>query len=147
LAGDNWSKCGTRNFAPLKRIWRQGRSASFGAEIIPLTEKLTNDARGSTHSHRAELVEARRATLAVTFAVTRAVGSLLKRDSLTASSHCVPGLPWHWSSHRQFPTQRKLSAEVIGMRRRAPNWALVGLIAGGILLSDIWFLMALWSIS
>ena len=36
------------------------------------------------------------------------------------------------------------SADVIGMRRRALNWVLVGLIAGGILLSPIFgFLMAL----
>jgi hypothetical protein len=34
-------------------------------------------------------------------------------------------------------TAEMLSADVIGMRRRAPNWALVGLIAGGILLSPI----------
>ena len=41
-------------------------------------------------------------------------------------------------------TAEMLSADVIGMRRRAPNWALVGLIAGGILLSPIFgFLMAL----
>jgi hypothetical protein len=41
-------------------------------------------------------------------------------------------------------TAEMLSADVIGMRRHAPNWALVGLIAGGILLSPIFgFLMAL----
>jgi hypothetical protein len=41
-------------------------------------------------------------------------------------------------------TAEMLSADVIGMRRRAPNWCLVGLIAGGILLSPIFgFLMAL----
>jgi hypothetical protein len=41
-------------------------------------------------------------------------------------------------------TAQMLSADVIGMRRRALNWVLVGLIAGGILLSPIFgFLMAL----
>jgi hypothetical protein len=41
-------------------------------------------------------------------------------------------------------TAEMLSADLIGMRQRAPNWGLVGLIAGGILLSPIFgFLMAL----
>jgi hypothetical protein len=41
-------------------------------------------------------------------------------------------------------TAEMLSADVIRMRRRAPNWALAGLIAGGILLSPIFgFLMVL----
>src|SRR6266404_9562208 len=41
-------------------------------------------------------------------------------------------------------TAEMLSADVIGLRQRASNWCLVGLIAGGILLSPIFgFLMAL----
>jgi LytS/YehU family sensor histidine kinase len=41
-------------------------------------------------------------------------------------------------------TAEMLSADVIGMRQRASNWRLVGLIAGGIMLSPIFgFLMAL----
>jgi hypothetical protein len=41
-------------------------------------------------------------------------------------------------------TAEMLSTDLIGMRQRAPNWGLVGLIAGGILLSPIFgFLMAL----
>jgi hypothetical protein len=41
-------------------------------------------------------------------------------------------------------TAEMLSADLIGMRQRASNWGLVGLIAGGILLSPIFgFLMAL----
>jgi hypothetical protein len=41
-------------------------------------------------------------------------------------------------------TAEMLSADAIGMRQRASNWCLVGLIAGGILLSPIFgFLMAL----
>ena len=40
-------------------------------------------------------------------------------------------------------TAEMLSADVIGLRQRASNWCLVGLIAGGILLSPIFgFLMA-----
>ena len=41
-------------------------------------------------------------------------------------------------------TAEMLSADVIRLRQRAPNWGLVGLIAGGILLSPMFaFLMAL----
>jgi len=41
-------------------------------------------------------------------------------------------------------TAEMLSADVTGMRHRAPNWGLVGLIAGGILLSPIFgFLIAI----